>query len=219
MPSPDTPLFKKNLLESVKSIIRVLNTTTDLAVLQNMFRDANLEQVPPHADKNAYYFAFLTRLEKVCPCRDDVILFSTHLNNYIRGQRHARLTHTLLIIFWIKLQCFLEDKLEKTPTRNVIAEFTEILEDTFSGNSCLAKCTSEHTTCNHGCIKYVNDYHKLYYSKIYKNSRCCRQNCNPLTNCIDGCCSCFCNPICFLGGLLVAIAVIVGGTIAIINVF
>ena len=185
-----------------------------------MFRDALARQAPPNADRNGtYYHEFLSNLKKLCPS-DDVNSFSTHLKNYLRGRRDAMLTRTLLIIFWIKLQCFLKDNLEHgRQTGNIIAEFTKILEDTFSGDSCLTKCTSEHADCNCFCIGCVNDLHEIYYSKIYKKSRCCRQNCNPLTNCFDLCCTCLCRPICFVGGLLVAIAVIVGGTIAIINVF
>ena len=182
-------------------ILKNLEGSLNQTSLEVIFRSDVVNHKPPSNENNRlHYYRFIQRL-KFCNGKEKVRSFCDQLHDNIKSEKNAEIVHTLLTIFWIKVECSIKDDFAKRPRnfyQQLLLEIGEILKDTFGGDNCLTKFSACHACCNCFCIQCATWFHEWYYKKVFRNSLCLRKHC---PNILDKCCT----PTCYIIGLFFAI--------------
>ena len=158
---------------------------------------------PPINELNRLdYYRFVQRL-KFCNGKEKVQSFCNRLYDSIKSEKNAEIVHTLVTIFWIRVECSIRDDFDFLETSSdcyetMFEKASEFLDDTFKGDNCITKFSACHACCNCFCIQCATWFHEWYYKKVFKNSLCFRKHC---PNILDKCCT----PTCFIISLFFAI--------------
>ena len=178
--------------------------------LLRIFQVDVMNHKPPNIESNRLdYYRFIQRL-KFFNDKEEVQSFCDRLYDNIKGEKNTEIVHTLVTIFWIRVECSIRDDFDiwERPLgchQTMFEKASKILDDTFKGDNCITKFSASHACCNCFCIQCAIWFHEWYYKKIFRNLFCLRKHC---PNILDKCCTLPCFIIGAFFAIIVAVTII-----------
>ena len=200
---------KEMLLLLTTYILSSLRGKRNKFSLTEMFPKKIMEQVARELSKDTSpYWLFVKNL-LILFSQNRVKIFCAKLSRAIEVGQDERVTSTLLIELWVKINCLLKDELREStrrPNNFLIDEMTNILDITFNGSGCLPKFLKYHQCLNCGCYECASYVQESYHQNIYRKSKWWRTRCTGLTKGLDNCC----HPMCVASTLCCPFLTIIG---------
>ena len=199
----DDTFFGEDAITLCANILKKLEGCLNQTSLKVIFQNDVVYHKPPVNETNRLdYYRFVQRL-KFCNGKIKVQSFCNQLYDKIKDEKNAEIVHTLVNIFWIRVECSIRDDFDFSERssdfyQKLFEKASKILDDTFSGDNCITKFSACHACCNCFCIQCATWFHEWYYRKLFRKSLFLREHC---PNVLDECCT----PTCFIIGLFFAI--------------
>ena len=173
----------KRLKDSIEKILRQINEIAHKNV-DIMFKSSVQDIEPCDEDPKFPYFELLKHLEKKYSDHE-VKRFAKNLEEIVAKKELQRIITTLLVIFWVKVFCKINDDFPKKNGNDVLPIIISIHKRVLVNDN-FHHQLNQHFPTNL-MVSYLGIYFRWFYLKVYKNSQRSRRLYHKL-RCFTRCC-------------------------------